>query len=221
MNRKETLWGFVFLFAQLLLIPLAILLVIELAGLKLSYSMENFLCFAANFLCAAIIFHRFWLASLKDIAGKGFEMIRTALIYFALYFAASALVNILIYNLDPGFSNANDEAIATIMYDNKLLISATVVLLVPPVEEVLYRGLIFGKLYNRSPLLGYLVSITAFAAIHVLSYIGSVPPARLLLCFLQYVPAGFCLARAYAVTGNLFTPILIHAMINMIASFSM
>jgi membrane protease YdiL (CAAX protease family) len=51
----------------------------------------------------------------------------------------------------------------------------------------------------------------------VIAYIGTLSPMRLLLSLLQYLPAGYCLARAYAKSGSLFAPMLIHATINLIA----
>ena len=36
----------------------------------------------------------------------------------------------------------------------------------------------------------------------------------LLLCFLQYLPAGYCLAWCYANTGTIVTPILMHMIVN-------
>jgi membrane protease YdiL (CAAX protease family) len=89
-----------------------------------------------------------------------------------------------------------------------------VVFLVPVTEEMLYRGLIFRELLHTSKAAAYLVSMAAFAAIHVLGYIGSYDIGRLVLCFIQYLPAGLCLAWAYAKSDSLFAPVLIRALIN-------
>ena len=91
------------------------------------------------------------------------------------------------------------------------------VILVPLVEEVLYRGLIFRNLYRSSQVAAYLVSMAAFAAIHVLAYIGSESVTTLVLCFLQYLPAGLCLAYAYRKSDTILAPILMHIAINQVA----
>jgi membrane protease YdiL (CAAX protease family) len=93
------------------------------------------------------------------------------------------------------------------------------VVLVPIVEETLYRGLIFGLLPKR--ILRYAVSVGAFCAIHVMGYIGYYEPLHLLLCFMQYIPAGLVLAYAYERSGSIFAPILIHMAINGIAMLFM
>ena len=38
----------------------------------------------------------------------------------------------------------------------------------------------------------------------------------LLLCFLQYIPAGIALGWAYVRSGSILTPILIHTLVNAI-----
>ena len=98
--------------------------------------------------------------------------------------------------------------------ENRLLVFIGTVLLVPPVEECLYRGLIFRNLYPSSKWAAYLVSILAFAAIHILGYIGTYSPLELVLAVLQYLPAGLCLAWSYTRADTIFAPILIHAAIN-------
>ena len=88
------------------------------------------------------------------------------------------------------------------------------VVLVPPVEECFYRGLIFRNLYGKSRVLGYIASILAFSMIHIIGYIGAYSAVELLMACLQYLPAGLCLAWSYVRGGTLFTPIVIHAAIN-------
>jgi membrane protease YdiL (CAAX protease family) len=60
-----------------------------------------------------------------------------------------------------------------------------------------------------------------FALVHILGYIGFYPFEMLLLCFVQYLPAGICLAAAYRLSGSLLSPILIHALVNLLAMLSL
>jgi len=221
MEHRETVSGIFFLFAQILVIPFAVVLFCDLSGITLSVPLQNVICFGLNFICAAVLFFRFWLRSLADMRGKSLRILRSAATYFGFYYISTLLVNILILTMAPEFSNANDAAISAMTSQSQLLMGISVVLLVPPVEEILYRGVVFGGLYSRHPILAYGISILAFAAVHVIGYIGSVPPLWLLFSLLQYIPAGFCLARAYVETGSIFTPILIHAIINFIGVLSM
>ena len=75
----------------------------------------------------------------------------------------------------------------------------------------------FRNLYKTSPIAAYLVSMGVFAAIHVVGYIGSFSPLHLLLCFVQYLPAGFCLAWCYRQTGTLLAPVIMHTLVNTVS----
>ena len=118
--------------------------------------------------------------------------------------------------LVPGFSNYNDSAIAVMGQENRLLVIIGTVLLVPPVEECFFRGLIFRNLYGKSHWVAYLVSMLAFALIHILGYAGQYTPLEILMALLQYLPAGLCLAWSYTKADTIFAPIAIHATVNCI-----
>ena len=123
--------------------------------------------------------------------------------------------------ISPDFFNVNDSAISTMVDQNTDLMAIGTILLAPVAEELFYRGLIFRGFYNKKPILGYLVSTLAFASLHVVGYIGLYSPLHLLLCLLQYIPAGICLGWAYAKTDCIFAPILMHIAINQIGILSM
>ncbi len=221
MNRQEILWGWAYLLLQLLVLPYVLTLVDLLLGNPLSDASLNFVFFGINFICVTVIFHKFLLDSLlyafKNIA----VCIQTVIWGFALYYTVSYIISTAIVLIDPNFLNVNDKSIAQMTQDNFALIGIGTVLLVPPVEEVFYRGLIFHGLYNRNKVLAYTVSTLVFCAIHVLGYIGLYDPFTLLLCFLQYVPAGICLAWAYSRANTIVAPILMHMIINLIGILSM
>ena len=60
-------------------------------------------------------------------------------------------------------------------------------------------------------------SILAFAAIHVLGFIGKYSALELVMAVLQSLPAGLSLAWAYTKSDTIFAPIIIHACINLVA----
>ena len=145
----------------------------------------------------------------------------TAKILYALYLLLSLVLFILLILLFPTFANINDLNIALMLQENFPMVAAGTILLVPVAEETLFRGLIFRGLYDRSPVLAYLVSMFSFAAVHVLGYIGHTDPVLILLSFLQYLPAGYCLCFAYRRGGSIISPILMHMAVNAVAVYSM
>ena len=95
------------------------------------------------------------------------------------------------------------------------------VILVPITEECLFRGLVFRGVYDRSPILAWVLSIVLFSSVHIISYLGTYPAETILLCFVQYIPAGVCLAGAYRLSGSLLSPILIHALVNLLGMMAL
>lgn len=220
LNQAETPWGYLMLFTQLLVLPTAVSICIDYFHISISASLENLICFALNFLCVTVIFHRFWCRSVKALGANRYSILSAVALYLPAYYLFTYLINFLVYSIAPGHFNANDANIAVMTNESRLMMAIGVVLFVPAAEEFLFRGVIFGSLYAQQPILSYAVSIVAFAAVHVLGYIGFIPPAQLLLSFLQYIPAGYCLARSYARSGSIFAPILIHTFINFIGIMS-
>ena len=107
------------------------------------------------------------------------------------------------------------------LHDNFWVMAIGTVFLVPVAEEALHRGLIFGSLYQKSHMAGYLLSAAIFSAVHIFGYTGVYTPLHLVLAFLQYIPAGLTLCWAYRLSGSIYAPILIHATINAISLISL
>ena len=135
----------------------------------------------------------------------------------AAYYACNFLTLRLIRLLVPGFTNYNDAVISAMSRSGRYLMVVSTVILVPPAEECVFRGLIFRNLYGKSRWVAYVVSILAFAAIHVLGFIGKYSALELVMAVLQYLPAGLSLAWAYTKSDTIFAPIIIHACINLVA----
>lgn len=219
-SRREMLPGWIYLIAELFFLPSLLSAGNRLLPRPLSDAWLNFLFFSLNFLVILLIFHRLLRAGLTVARKDPWNFLVSSAACFVLYWLCAAALNRGILLLDPSFSNANDGSIAAMAGKHYRLMAIGTVLLVPPVEECLYRGLIFGGLYRKNRFLAYLLSILAFCAIHVLGFLGTRPPLMLALSALQYVPAGFFLALAFQKTGTIWSPILVHAAINAAAMYS-
>lgn len=221
MRPIESILGLIYIVIQLLVLPLALVTINDWLPVSLSDAALNFVNFAVNFICITVIFHRYLIDSFKVILAGPWWFLRCCGQGLIVYWIGSFLINLLILALDPAFSNVNDNTIAQMTSQNYVLMSVGTVLLVPVVEETLYRGVVFGQLYRRNPAIGYIASTVIFASLHVVGYIGLYDPLQLLLCFVQYIPAGICLAWTYVRSDTIWTPILIHITINQIGMLSM
>ena len=216
-NSQETVGGFCYFAFQLLLLPELLTLLNRNLSYPLSEAELNFAFYLINFMAVLLIFHDF-LGSAATQAVRHPAYLCQAIIlglaaYYACHFATEWVIRLLV----PSFSNYNDAAIISMGQENRFLVLIGTVILVPLVEECIYRGLIFRNLYGKSHWCAYLVSMVAFAMVHILGYVGQYTPLELLMAVLQYLPAGLCLAWSYTKADTIFAPIAIHAAVNFIA----
>ena len=221
LTPREALLGWAYLGFELVLLPVILVQGNALLGFPLPEADLNFVYFAINYLAIFLIFRRVLAISSERIWKRSGNFFLTAALGFGFWFLCNLAFGWLIPLLDPGFVNANDQSIAQMARGNFSLLILGTVFLVPMVEECLYRGLVFGSLYSRSRPAAYAVSAAVFSLIHVVGYLGSLSPLAAVLSFLQYLPAGLCLAWSYARTGTIFAPILIHALVNAYGIYSM
>ena len=225
MTRAEQLWGLGFLMVQQLMLSRLLWLLPLNAP-----AVTNFLYAAISFGAVFGIFFRFFRRSLKNFPKNIGLFLWRILLSYAGYTVISSLLGRLLYPVFPDcfavteagvvLKTPNDGVIAALLQENFLLTALCAVLLLPPVEELLHRGVVFGGLYGKSPLAAYLVSAGLFSAIHVADHLGG-DPVLLLLSFLGYLPAGLLLARLYRETDSIFAPILMHMAINAVALFQL
>lgn len=214
MSRSERWLGLLYFLFQLYPLHWLLNWINGAIGTPLSIAWLNFIYFCINFICVFSIFHRFLGRSLSDLGKNLLGTVKDAFLGFCVYYVSSMALAATIVFLFPWFSNVNDRSVAAMLQLNYLPMVIGTVLLVPVAEELLHRGVIFQWLYCKNHTLGYTVSVLVFCAIHVMGYWGRFDYLTLFLCFIQYIPAGLCLAWAYTQSGNIFAPILMHAVIN-------
>ncbi len=219
LNPSEASWGSRYLLFETLILPQLLAFGVLLLGVEISGAWFNLLYYAINFTATLWIFRRFLLESLRS--AKPGRIVDNAAGLLVVYYLASFAINYCIAVAQPDFFNVNDSAIAEEAKNNFLVTALGTIFLVPFAEELLFRGVLFGMLRRKSIVLAYALSAFLFALIHVMGYVGSYPIGTLLLCLLQYVPGGLCLAAAYERSDSIFCPILMHMVINTIGILAM
>ena len=197
-TAQESVAGGVYFIFQLVLLPSILRWVNAQLSQPLTETELNFTYYLINFLATILIYHEF--------LGRS---VRQATQHIA-YFCQAVVLGL---RRKP----TEDDVISAMSRSGRYLMVVSTVILVPPAEECVFRGLIFRNLYRKSRWVAYVVSILAFAAIHVLGFIGKYSPLELVMAVLQYLPAGLSLAWAYTKSDTIFAPIIIHACINLVA----
>ena len=210
----EQIIGWIYFAFQLVGLGVVAVLINMLLGNPLSQTDLNVALFVINFIAIVLIFHKYLLANLKCFFSRfGKNMALTAL-GFGIYVSLNQATSVIIAIIDPSYANANDSTINQMLDENFWMMAMATVLLVPLTEEVLYRGLLFGSLYQRNKILGIILSMALFSMIHVLPYIGTHDPLHLFLSFFIYLPAGFAFAWVYVSTDSIFASTFLHMLIN-------
>ena len=220
-TQQEIIWGSAYLVFSLVLLPILLALGNLLLPAPLDDAYVNLIYFAMNFLAVCCIFRNRLIDACRDLGSNLRRVLISAITGLIIYLFCSTAISALIQYLLPQFINLNDASIQAQTQSHFWLMTAGTVILVPVAEELFHRALVFGVLWHKQAALAYLISTILFCAIHVAGYIGLYEPVMLLASFIQYVPAGLCLAWVYRKADNILAPILVHATVNAIGMLSM
>ena len=220
-SRRETAWGWRYLAFEIVFLGYFLSIAIHFFRLPWGSAELNLSYFFLNFAVALVIFRQYLRTSVMTAVKRIPVILITAVGGFFLYQILSTAVSLAIVFIDPTFYNVNNENLSGISQKYYGLTAFCTVILVPITEELLHRGAVFGGLYRKNRIAAYAVSTLLFALVHITAYIGYFGPKTLLLCYLQYIPAGLCLAASYDLTGCIVTPILIHTAINAVGILAM
>lgn len=221
LKQNEKKFGACWLVFQTFFFPALLQAMNALLPTPLPQTEVNLVFFAVNFTAVAVIFRRYLGAQIRLVSEVTDKVLGFTVTGFAAYMVLNFLLMQILLAVNPEFTSINDVAVQDLVAENYTMMFFGSVILVPIAEETLFRGLVFRGLYDRNPVLAWTVSVLLFSGIHVMGYIGAYPLQTILLCLVQYIPAGTCLAAAYRLSGSLLSPILIHALVNLVAMLSL
>ena len=222
MTPGEQIAGVIFFLIYLLVLPFATAPLFRLAetllGTSISEAMRNVIYYYILFAVTVLIFHKFLARTSRQLAdnlGVAFKTLGLGLV--GLYG-----LNELVYRLtNLIFTNRTDTTISAQIHDAPHMTLLIVIVLAPFVEEVLFRGLVFGNLKGKSRGVAYLVSCALFALLHVWQFAVVHQDVTYFLLMLQYLVPGAVLAWVYDRSGTLWTSIALHALANALSVWAM
>ena len=225
MTPGEQIAGTVFFVIYLVVLPFAAGPLFRLAGrlldVTISAALQNVIYYYVLFAVTVLIFHKFLARTCRNLADNlrgACRMLLGGLVaLYGLNELAYRLTNLIIANR----TNLNDTAISAQMDSAPYMTLLIVVLLAPFVEEVLFRGLVFGNLKGKSRPVAYVVSCALFALLHVWQFAVVKQDITYFLLMVQYLVPGLVLAWAYEHSGTLWTSIAIHAAANALSAWAM
>ena len=177
-------------------------------------------CNVVYYLCGLV----FTLIAMWRFLRRSFDtMVGSILRCLGMMFAAYGIDVLLSLVLQLGTSLIgelpvpNNDAVTGLARTDYKRMIAVAVLMAPLVEECLFRGVVFGTIRPRSRFWAYAASITLFSLYHVWQYVALTGDFSLLIYCLLYVPVSVGLAWAYDRSGSIWSPMVMHAIINAVS----
>ena len=225
MTAGEQIAGVVFFVIYLLVLPFAtspIFRFIErLIDMNIPQHVENLIYYYVLFAVTVVIFHGFLGRTTRNFFDRFAFSGKTVLVGLIGFYGLNELVYRVVNLVITSRTNLNDTTISAQIDDAPRSTLLIIIFLAPFVEEVLFRGLVFGNLKNKSRLLAYVVSCALFAFLHVWQFAVVHQDVTYFLLCVQYLVPGLVLAWAYEHSGTLWSAIAVHAVVNALSALTM
>lgn len=223
MDRTERVAGSIFFVVYLLVLPTLAAKIFDLFEVLLDMSigatMRNLLYYYVLFAFVVLLFHGFLARTSSRFLDNLSRSMKSLLLSLLVFYGANELIYRVFHVLFDSRTNLNDMTIAAQITSAPRITVLIVVLLAPFVEEVLFRGLVFGCLREHGRILAYVVSCALFALAHVWSAAASSWDFGYLILMIQYLVPAVVFAYSYEQSGTLWTSILLHALVNALSLF--
>jgi len=219
-HGREFWLGFLYLFLHLFFLGDIIYLVLWDLGLEFSLVQVNLIFMALGTVFLLLTMRRFLQESFVRFLHFGLSNLWVLPLGYAIRFALSIPVTLIFVDFASTLETTvgpNEELVRDFLYQNPLPSIFMVVILAPILEEILFRGVIFGPLRKKSRFLAYFVSTALFAFLHIVAFLLLTFDPSLFFIMLFYVPAGIAFCWAYEKSGSIWTAILLHAVMNLVA----
>ena len=225
MTYGEQIAGVVFFVIYLLVLPFVTTPLFNLAerllDTTISGAMRNILYYYILFAVTLIIFHGFLARTSRRLLDNLGLACKSAAVGLVGLYGLNELVYRLTNLIFTNRTNLNDTTISAQIDDAPHMTLLIVIFLAPFVEEVLFRGLVFGNLKSKSRALAYAVSCLLFALLHVWQFAVVKQDVTYFLLMIQYLVPGLVLAWAYDHSGTLWSSIALHAAANALSTWAM
>lgn len=214
MSRGQLIAGWCYLPLHYLVLPFLLSVLALYSPDKLTEADINLVYYLLGIAFVLVCMWGYLRRSFDVLLDRLVHCLLTILMAFGLYYILAYAVMLLFSLLVPGAANPNDQQVMDLAQVDYGAMKSIAIFLAPIVEEVLFRGVVFGTLRTRSRVLAYVFSILLFSVYHVWQYVAVYGDWFYFLYALQYVPVSFVLAWCYERSGSIWTPIFFHMLFN-------
>ena len=212
LSKKQSIAVLAYLPLHLIVLP-NLLAAIMLKG-YIGEADANLLLYAIGAVYMLVFCWKFLRRDFDPLMDNLLHILVEICISYGLMFVFNLIVNGLLFKLFP-LDNPNNAAIIGIASQEYGKTAALAIFLAPIVEELLFRAGIFGVLRRYNRLLGYTVSVLAFAAYHIWPF--AINDSSYWVYMIQYIPVSCLLCRVYERCNSIWGSIGFHMMVNAIS----
>ena len=221
MTTPELIGGGVLFLVYLLIMPLLLQKICTVIGVLLDQNISTTTAATVYYyvmtLVVAALFYKFLGKAGSRFFGNLNQSCITAGSALVLFYGANELFCRICTRFIMPVGNLNDVSIVAQIDNIPRTTMLIIVLLAPFVEEVLFRGLVFGWLAERSGAVAYVVSAALYAFGCLWQVMAGGATTAALLVLAQYMIPGLVFAWAYGRSGSVWTAFIVHAAVNALA----
>ncbi len=221
MTTAELIGGGVLFVVYLLIMPLLLQKICTVLGVlldrRISTTAAATVYYYVMTLVVAALFHKFLGKAGSRFFGNLNQSCVTAGMALVLFYGANELFCRICTRFIMPVGNLNDVTIVADVDHVPRTTMLIIVLLAPFVEEVLFRGLVFGWLAEKSAAVAYVVSAALYAFGCLWQVLAGGATTASLLVLAQYMIPGLIFAWAYGRSGSVVTAVIVHAAVNALA----
>lgn len=218
MTRPQRIAGFIYLPLHVLVLPILLGMAAYFLPGGLSLLTSNILYYAIGFSFCLLCFWSYLRQGYDRLLDRlGLNIVAISMGYLINIVLGLLVSGLLVLVLGDEAANPNNELVLDVADLNPRAMMGLAVFAAPVVEEILFRGVLFGSIRPKSRFWAFAVSILAFGFYHVWQLALADMDWRILIYALQYIPVSYALGWVYEKTGSIWAPIFLHMINNGLA----
>ena len=217
MTKSEKILGCLYIPFHAAILPFIMVLVFVVFNIEISGPHQMLVYFTISFLLILLIMFKFLRASFSDFIDVFWRAVQAVILGYVMY---RVLLWVAVLTLTQIMTdvNPNQQSVVADVYANFNVMIVVTVILAPIVEESMFRGALFGTIRQKSRVAAYIASILLFSVFHLWDNLVFNFSWDVLFMVVQYIPASIALTWCYDRSGTIWSPILLHSAINLVAT---
>ena len=219
MTDRERRFALIYLPIHIFILPLLAGYLVPDDSVRSSL-IANLIYHGISLLLVMVFTMGFLRREFDTVCDRPLRLLTTVFIGYGLTLALDSLLGQLLeifFRSAASFSldNPNNSVIMDAYDSFKGPVTVITVLMAPILEEVLFRGGLFGTLMKKNRALAYIVTVAVFSLYHV--WQSAIHDPRQLLYAVSYIGSSLVLCWAYERSNTIWAPIGLHMVSNLIA----